>query len=654
MGAGSLASSFLVGWLWWMAVLCFFLGGCGEVECAPAGTPSRKQQTPPKPVHYEDQLIEAALLRTGLQREREPENLRIERIVIVRESMIASIDPWPSWLNFIHVTTRESVIRQELLLQAGERWNRSKVEESERNLRALSILATVRSVACRSKKSGHVIWLVVTKDVWSLKISTDFELVGTVFRTLGLFPVETNFLGRNKQLGLEFSLSQLDLANFSVHDQWIVGQYYYDLRLAGTRLRLLEWFRLFLEGAALCGGAIGSQVDVWCPTTKPGQVRGFYAQVSLDQPLYSLSSTWGFALGIEVLLNQGRAFRQNSVDQEPSPGERRGVSLATVQLEHPDGLLRAVPRVYERFQLSAYGSYTRSFGYRTKHDIIVGAGVYRFQYDPPTNFPFDEWVRRSFLQQVLPRSESALYVSLTYRLRPTVFRVFRNINRYATTEDFSLGGEFSARVSGAVDLNTPSQQFMTFSTSFFYRWQWGNNLFSVSTDGSARWQPRSNEVALRGPWSNLQWSVSARNISPLLWIGRIHAQTLLVLRGLSIDRNFSSLGSEQGLRGYLSGQFIGENMFRVNVEYRTLPLNLWTFHVGLVLFYDGGALWGGSDPNRPEESLPFLYRQSVGLGLRGLFPQFSKSVIRLDVGFPLVENPGPFFNWISFSYEQAF
>lgn len=603
---------------------------------------------------YESQLIAAALKVTGLKPDPEPFGKTIERVVIVRENMIASIDPWPSWFNIIHVKTRESVIRQELLLRTGQTWNQRKVEESERNLRSLSILATVRSLPCRSKKRGHVIWLVITKDVWSLKISTDFQLVGPVLRVLGLFPVETNFLGRNKQLGLEFGVRELDLTSFTANDQWTIGQFYYDLRLAGTRLRLLEWVRIFLDGAGLCGGAIGDKTDVWCPTTSPGGFRGIYAQVSLDQPLYSLSSEWAFAVGVELNIRQSRGFRQNSTDQEPPPGERRGVSLSTVQLEHPDGLVRAVPRVYERSEIQVFGSVTRSFGYKTKHDVILGGGVYRFHYTPPENFPFDSVTLRAFEREALPRSESAAYLSLTYRLRPTEFKRFRNISRYGMTEDFSMGVNFQARISAALDLNRTSQQFLTFSASFSYRWIMGGNILRFSTDGSARWQPRSNEIGLRGPWSNLQWTARLRETTPLLWIGRLHAQAYVVLRGWNIDRAFSYLGSEQGLRGYLNGQFLGENLFRVNIEYRTLPLVLWTLHVGMVLFYDGGGVWGGSDPNQPSQELPFVFRQSVGLGIRILFPQFSKSMLRFDVGFPITDQPGPFVNWILLSFDQAF
>jgi len=122
----------------------------------------------------------------------------------------------------------------------------------------------------------------------------------------------------------------------------------------------------------------------------------------------------------------------------------------------------------------------------------------------------------------------------------------------------------------------------------------------------------------------------------------------------NLDRTTSTLGGDQGLRGYLSGQFEGENLFAVNAEYRSNPINLFTLHLGFDVFYDGGSVFGGPDPRRPGQDLPFRYYQSVGLGLRAHFPQFDKESARLDLGFPLSGNAGGFGTWVSFSFRQAF
>ncbi|MHC4917773.1 MAG: BamA/TamA family outer membrane protein, partial [Planctomycetota bacterium] len=155
---------------------------------------------------YEEELIRWALKQAGLQRDPSPEGKKIERIEIVREEIIAQSDPWPNFLNWFHVKTKDFVVRQELLVAPGEVWDEEKVEESARNLRKLFILAVVRTVPCRSKKPGHVVLLVVTKDLWSLRLNTIFSQVGGVLQRLEFFPTEMNFLGRNKRVSIHLRM----------------------------------------------------------------------------------------------------------------------------------------------------------------------------------------------------------------------------------------------------------------------------------------------------------------------------------------------------------------------------------------------------------------------------------------------------------------
>jgi hypothetical protein len=65
-----------------------------------------------------------------------------------------------------------------------------------------------------------------------------------------------------------------------------------------------------------------------------------------------------------------------------------------------------------------------------------------------------------------------------------------------------------------------------------------------------------------------------------------------------------------------------------NLEFRTQPvLLLHTLELGGDLFYDVGAAAFGFTNLHPK--------QSVGFGLRALFPQLDREVFRVDVGFPV-------------------
>ena len=79
--------------------------------------------------------------------------------------------------------------------------------------------------------------------------------------------------------------------------------------------------------------------------------------------------------------------------------------------------------------------------------------------------------------------------------------------------------------------------------------------------------------------------------------------------------------------GYPSQQFIGSNFVTSNFEIRTRPLRLWTILFGLAGFYDAGDAFDDWHQIRPKHS--------VGLGFRGLFPQFQRIVGRLECAFPL-------------------
>ncbi len=96
-----------------------------------------------------------------------------------------------------------------------------------------------------------------------------------------------------------------------------------------------------------------------------------------------------------------------------------------------------------------------------------------------------------------------------------------------------------------------------------------------------------------------------------------------------------------------------KNLLVVNAEYRSLPINFFTLHLGFVLFYDGGAVYGGPDPRDPTREQPFVYRQTLGLGIRALFPQFDREVLRVDFGFPMSGDAGEVGTWFSVSFAQV-
>ena len=104
-------------------------------------------------------------------------------------------------LNVLHIQTRQSVIRRQLLFRSGERVSLRVIEETERLLRGNSYIydVAIRPVAFRN---GIVDIEVRTRDTWSLQPSASFSRGGGS-NTSGLSLEEKNFLGTG--VGISFS-----------------------------------------------------------------------------------------------------------------------------------------------------------------------------------------------------------------------------------------------------------------------------------------------------------------------------------------------------------------------------------------------------------------------------------------------------------------
>jgi len=150
--------------------------------------------------------------------------------------------PGESWWPFraankIHFTTREGVIRREVLLGPGDPWEELKALESERNLRATGFFrwAEIRPVP---RPDGRVDLLVRTQDAWTTnpRFSVGTE-GGENFFSYGI--EENNLFGYNKSMALFHSQNGPRVRN---------DLRYTDPRLAGSRMRLSTMFATTSHG----------------------------------------------------------------------------------------------------------------------------------------------------------------------------------------------------------------------------------------------------------------------------------------------------------------------------------------------------------------------------------------------------------------------
>jgi hypothetical protein len=131
------------------------------------------------------------------------------------------------WANDLHVITRESVIRRELLFAVGDSLDPEKVIETERNLRLAGFIGDVEISAAKDGADG-VDLVVNTSDMWTTKVSLYADLAGGKY-DMGLDLTEENLMGFGKTI---------EVLGQSGNDDKGYRAYYADSRLLSSRLAL--------------------------------------------------------------------------------------------------------------------------------------------------------------------------------------------------------------------------------------------------------------------------------------------------------------------------------------------------------------------------------------------------------------------------------
>lgn len=102
--------------------------------------------------------------------------------------------------NRLHVQTRESLIRRELLFEEGDCLDPLRISESERLLRAHRFLESVE-IQTERRRDGRVDVTVATRDDWTLRVEPRFHLGGG-FSVSGVSLAERNLGGRGGSVEL--------------------------------------------------------------------------------------------------------------------------------------------------------------------------------------------------------------------------------------------------------------------------------------------------------------------------------------------------------------------------------------------------------------------------------------------------------------------
>ncbi len=528
---------------------------------------------------YELQTIGEVLGGKNLVQDPSPDGKLVERVEVVPLDVFEERDVLPSWLNVFHVTTREGVIRREVLLRPGDRYQQALVDDTIRNLRRLPgvpQLSAVLVVAARGSAPDRVVLVVITKDVWSLRLSWDVVADPGGLDELVLQPSETNFLGTHQILGATFVLQPLT---------YTFGAHYTVPSLDQTRVAV----------------QVGEDVMVNKLTGAP---EGSYGSLVAGEPLFAGNTPWSW----DASVSYQDVFLRRYVNAQLYAFSDHGQNL---------------PWEYHSLQSLATYEVTRSFGWEYKHDFTLGAGVSRAVYAVPATAGVSATTVSDFQSQYVPLSDTRVGPSLQYHTYDTHFLRVIDFDTLALQEDYRLGHDVVLRVYPSFRGLGSTRDVLGLYGAAQYTWAVRDGLFRVSLQSTTE------------PEADRNWDVADAAIQPTAHLatpsignlGRIVVDGTLLYRWRNYLNQTEILGGGDRLRGFPTNFFVGANVMSYNVEARTRPVEILSMELGGVAFYDvGNAFTGWSN---------FIPYQSLGVGIRALFPWLDRVVFQADIGFPL-------------------
>jgi hypothetical protein len=256
------------------------------------------------------------------------------------------------------------------------------------------------------------------------------------------------------------------------------------------------------------------------------------------------------------------------------------------------------------------------------HQISIGQSLTSVRPAFLNDFPLDDPDQRAaFAAQFFPRSERLSWLYLSYSMFTPNYRVYRDFATYDLREDQRLGPTVSASLSRTVGWLGSERTYTALSASAGWALDQGDGLQTVSVswgayvrDGRLVDQTRSASVFVATP-------MVARRV-------RLIAQASTgVLLDSSRPSFYYTVGAENGLRGYATGEFFGHAAWWLgHLEARSAALPVWALRLGGVAFFDVG--------HAADRFADLRARADAGLGLRLLIPQLNFYVLRVDWAIP--------------------
>ncbi|RYE82512.1 MAG: hypothetical protein EOO75_20585 [Myxococcales bacterium] len=262
---------------------------------------------------------------------------------------------------------------------------------------------------------------------------------------------------------------------------------------------------------------------------------------------------------------------------------------------------------------------TRSFGWALKNDLSFGLDLSLRRYRVPGDDTFAPAAVDEFRRRFVPTSDNRLAPFVQWQTYRSDYLRTINLNTLGLQEDIRLGHLVSVRAYPTAQGLGSSRTVLGLSASAGYTAALGNGYGRLTLGTVNEWQ--TDRLA------DASFTADSRIATPLLPFGRLVFDALVINRYRNYLNRTSTLGGDNRLRGWRTGELQGDNLVVSNVELRTVPWQVLSCQLGGVLFYDAGAT--------PEQLGRLDTKQAAGAGIRVLFPQLDRVVFRADLGAPL-------------------
>jgi hypothetical protein len=512
---------------------------------------------------------------------------RIAEIVIDNRSVVPDDQiaegaiGWVSRLaNRVHIRTRESFLRGELLFEEGDCYDPYRIADSERLLRRYNFIGNVEVFGVRLDDGSWRV-RVETNDEWSTRIETTTE-IDNGFRLRSAAISERNLLGMG-----------MTIRGFLVQDdaERLLGATFLAPRLFGTRTNL----------------------GVNYGTTRVGIFRS----LQVGYPFVGEVGRWGWQVGASEVED----YFQYSFG---APGER-----AFVLLPERDEQIGAT--VVRRF--GTPGNLT-----------IVGLDLTRQRLTFPNypagvevveggRFDAGELAPGELASVIDPQTRpvAGTRLSLVFGQRSIDFVQRTGLDALRGVQDIQVGEDISLTLgrtiggTGGDDVDDLFVRLRLYGATAPAPWVvvtdlsiQGRQLFFDPTADRSGWRDIFAEFDLLAYWQPPQWERHT-------FLARVAAAG-----GWSVDVPFQlTLGGREGVRGFDRADLPGGRRVVFTLEDRIYfgwPFPE-TFDLGATLFADVGRIWAGDVPFGEDTG----WLGTVGAGLRFGFPSGSRGVVRFDV-----------------------